>query len=502
MRFLVYAPVIGRGGVHRLVEQLIPAMLDIADREGIDIKILSHMRDENGVPIKWPEDRLITLKPSLWDLPSQTRRLQYLQEASSQYYKQLAQIWSPGDVVWLPHPWFSLRLSHAIVRKAPVHFVPTIHDLAFDSLQWGGAWGAGYRHEMWAFGLLASRLIFSSNTVRDTALQKYVFSPDKLRTVYLSNFLPGDFNPTAEIAARVKSLYNLPQDYFLAFHCSSPSKDLITIIRAIATTRDRNPASFVPLVIAGIGTDKFHPNSNVEDEYAQSIRDALRDANLKPDRDVFILGETAEHLIGGLYAGAKATITASLSEAGLSGTLFEAFYAKSPAIFSDIPQFIERLGMDRQFGVHFHKGNPEDLARAITELLNNNQLTRVRAQKAYELVSERTWQHIAEDYVNVFKSLSGIDPQTLRNSNISIREYPRYFDSASRFFYFRTVRFVQDRLMPKMRLSTHFRRMQAEVILTEVTKERNELRARIEQLEQENRQLQQKIEHLSKHKHE
>ncbi len=501
MRLLIYAPVIGRGGVHRLVEFLTPAMLTIADSKGIELKILSHSRDENGVPINWPKDRFVPLKPSLWDLPSQTRRLQYLHEASSQYYKQLATIWEPGDVVWLPHPWFTMRFSYNSIQNAPVHFVPTIHDMAFDTLKWGGAWGAGYRHEMLAFAHYGSRLIFSSNAMRDIAMERYYFSLDKARTVYLSNFLPESFITTPEAIADFRTVYRVPEDYLLAFHCSSPSKDLLTIIRAVGLIRKHTPSQFVPLVIAGIGTERFHPNSTLDDEYAQLIRDALRDAELQIDRDVYILGDIHDHLIGGLYAGATATITASLSEAGLSGTLFEAFYAHSPAIFSDIPQFTERLGTDNLFGLHFRKSNPEDLARAIIELRGDSQLTRERSRMAYELVSKRTWQHIAQEYMDVFQSLEGIDPRSLRKPQIPFRQLPIYFDTRTRFFHFRMVRFFQDRVMPRLRLSTHFRRMQAEVILTEVTAERNAQRDRIELLEQEIKQLRQTLEQLTNFNH-
>ncbi len=491
-RLFVYAPVIGRGGVHRLVERLVPALIQTAAPSDWDIHVLSQPCNELGTPIQWPNNRFTALVPDLMNIPIPTLRLQYLYEAGILFYQQLEKLAQPGDVVWLPHPWYSLRLNFTTLRNSPYHFIPTIHDLAFDTLNWRGLWGDGYRYEMMAFALFASRLIFSSTATRSDARQRYAFPDDKAHTIYLGDFLPDNFVTTPEAAATAQQRHHLPPRYFLAFHCSSPSKDLLTIIRGLAVARQQNPTAVAPLVVAGLGTEVFDPNIASHDPYTASVHRAIRETNLQPGQDIIFLGKVEDDQIGGLYAGAAASITASQSEAGLSGTLFETFYARSPAIFSDIPQFIERLGTEKAYGLHFQTANPADLARAILELYEDPARTVERAQRAFDFVSQRTWEHIAQDYLSVFQEVANADPKSFRHSHRAANYFIFHFNkSNARFLQFRIWRFLGDRLLPKIRLTTHRRRVQAQVALEQVTEMWNQQRQEIERLNSKIAQLQQ-----------
>ncbi len=493
-RLIVYAPVIGRGGVHRLVERLVPALIQTAASEGWDIHVLSQPYNELGAPIRWPDNRFTALVPDLMDIPSPTWRLQYLSEAGILFYRQLQKFAQPGDVVWLPHPWYSLRLNYSVLRNSPYHFIPTIHDLAFDTFNWQGFWGDGYRYEMRVFATFASRLIFSSDATRGYARQRYGFPDEKSRTIYLGDFLPDNFVTTSEAVATARQRCHLPPRYFLAFHCSSPSKDLLTIIRGLAIARQQNPSAVAPLVVAGLGTEAFDPANTSNDPYITSVQQAIREANFKPGQNIFFLGKVEDDLIGGLYAGAAASIAASQSEAGLSGTLFETFYARSPAIYSDISQFTERLGTEKVYGLHFQAGSPSDLARAVLELSTDPVQTTQRAQKAFDLVAGRTWEHIAQDYLRVFHEAAGTDPQAIKHSQHAVNPLAFHFNKAgARMFWFRVGRFLGNRLLPKIGLTTYRQRVQAEAALDEVTEMWNQQRQKIAHLGSEIVQLQQTI---------
>jgi glycosyltransferase involved in cell wall biosynthesis/predicted O-methyltransferase YrrM len=400
VRVLIYAPVLGRGGVRRLFDQLIGAWLKNTDRAHWQFKVLSHPIDERGASLDLPEDMLIPLRFE-GELPQKASGwIPFVTHNQLVFWDQLRRHAEDADVVWLPHPWYSLRIpTDQMTVKA--HLVPTVHDFAFDTLDAMRGVADAYRREMSAFALASSRVIFSSRTNYHYAVDRYQLVPEKGRVVYLGAFTSPQFSVTDDEAARVRAAHNLPDSYLLMMHAIG-HKGLPTVVEALDDLKGSDPAHFRSLVVAGLGTERFLPDAPYSDPSTEALRKRIRDSRLVMGQDIRVLGYVDDADVGGLYRGAAMTISASYSEAGISATLFEAFAAQCPAVFSDLPVYIERLGTDRRYGVHFRVGDPIDLARAITEVLAQPAETAKRVMAAYQFYQARTWRDIALDYLTVF----------------------------------------------------------------------------------------------------
>ncbi|XZE34358.1 glycosyltransferase [Pirellulaceae bacterium SH501] len=407
-KILVYAPTVGRGGVRTLVLRLVDAWSLLATERGWDVKVLSNAFDESGRDLPWPEGMLEPLNVDGIENCRGVELCNLLQAKQNEMFRQLKRHAMHADIVWLPQPWWTMRISNEIV-DFPAHIVPTIHDLAFDELGWNDLFGDRFRDELHRFISVSSLAIFSSNVIRKRAMERYDMPQELGRVVYLADFVPDIFDTTSTEGHRVKDKYQLPEQYVLAFHASG-HKDPLCILEAICRLRDQNPQDFIPLVIAGHQTEAIRPDSTVSGEYVEKIRAYIQRNQLQIGKHYFVLGYIPTQDIGGLYAGATACVTASKSEAGLSGCVFESFKAKVPLIHSDIEPFIERLGLQNDYALRFRCGDSLDLYESILEVLRDPRKACERAKDANLEFCNRHWINVAEEYLDLFSNLVSSGP--------------------------------------------------------------------------------------------
>lgn len=408
---LIYAPYVGSGGVRRFVLRLLDAWLETADPAAWRFRVLSQPVDGNGDELPWP--------PAIFTPVSGDRIKQnlgaalcdFLQTNQNAFWSELRRHASGVDVVWLPQPWWTLRMTEDRV-DLPAHIIPTVHDFAFDELGWDGLFGDRFRDEARNFVSVSSRLVFSSRFTAGRAADRYGMQPERGRVIHLADFVPEPFVATPAEADRVSRRYGMPDRYWLAFHAMG-HKDPQTILAALARTKATMSATeFVPLVIAGMHTEALRPDAGPQHAHAASLRKSIDRLGLVHGRDYHVLGFLPDADIAGLYAGASGCIVASRSEAGLSASVFEAQRAGVPLIHSDIGPFVERLGMDDRFAVRFRVGDAEDLARAMQLVAGDPVAARARAVAARETFCSRTWEDVACEYLKVFAEVCAEGPST------------------------------------------------------------------------------------------
>lgn len=405
---LAYAPTVGKGGVRTLVLRLVNAWRSLAEERGWNVKVLSNSFDESGRELPWPEGMLVPLDVHGIENCRGVELCNFLQANQNEMFRQLKKHATQADIVWLPQPWWTMRISRETVDFR-AHIVPTIHDLAFDELGWNDLFGDRFRDELRRFINVSSRAIFSSNVIRKRAIERYDMPQELGEVVYLADFVPDTFDSTSAERRRVRSKYQLPDQYFLAFHASG-HKDPLCILEAICKLRDQNPQNFIPLVIAGHQTEAICPDSTISGDYIEKIRAYIRSNKLQIGKHYFVLGYVAMEDIGGLYAGATACVTASRSEAGLSGCIFEAFKAKVPLIHSDIEPFIERLGLQNDYALRFRCGDSSDLYAALLRSQSSPASTNRRVRNAFDTFCHRSWEDVANSYLDVFESACEYGP--------------------------------------------------------------------------------------------
>lgn len=81
--------------------------------------------------------------------------------------------------------------------------------------------------------------------------------------------------------------------------------------------------------------------------------------------------------------------------------LFEYMASRRPIVSSDLPSLREIL--TGQEALFFEAGNPEDLARAVKEVVQNQKLADQLSRNAYLKVKDYTWSKRAEEIINAIK---------------------------------------------------------------------------------------------------
>lgn len=410
LRVLVHAACISSGGVHRLVDRLLQAWLETADPTRWQFRVVSQPVDSDGRPIDWPGGLYEPLCGDEIRGRTGVPLCDWLQDHQDRFFAELRRRAAGFDVVWLPQPWWTLRLTTGEV-DLPAHLVPTLHDFAFDTLGWDGWFGDCFRAEARALIEASSRVVFSSRHTLEHARTRYGLPPERGFVIPLADFLPAPFQPTAAEAARVRAAHGLPARYWLAVHATG-HKGLDTIVAALAHLRRRGGTPW-PLVIVGRGTEGLRPEGVAEGNVADLRRDLLAHG-FRHRRDYHALGFVPDGDLAGLYRGAGGTLAASRSEAGFSGTVFEAIHARSPLVHSDIPPFVERLGLDDRYALRFATGDAADLARALAAVEADPAAAAARADAAHDAIAGRGWSDVADDYLRVFTAVAAMGPATRR----------------------------------------------------------------------------------------
>jgi sugar O-acyltransferase (sialic acid O-acetyltransferase NeuD family) len=385
---VLYAPVIGRGGVHRLIDLLWSRLIERANPAQFTFKALSNTVDEAGLPILWKSDfeHISHQTP-----PSHPRLFDWLLQNQNQFFERL-QALKPG-LVWLPHPWWTMYNNWSRI-DAPV--VATLHDFAFDYLPDMKIVEASYRQEALAFARVNAMTVFTSECQRNYGIAHFGFSEVKTCVVHWAPFLPLIWNPSQAEAERVRRKYNLPERYVLAFHCYG-HKDPITVLKGQTEARSISP-NVPPLVIGGLQTGQYRPGTRPQNDHERRVQMHIS-SHYRLGRDLFIVGEIPDDDIAGLYAGSSAVVTASTSESGVGATVYEAAAAGKPLIYSGIDVHNERIG---EAGLRFAPGDASMLGMTLASLFDSAEHCQILVKSSAQWL-QRSWDDVADDYLVLFQ---------------------------------------------------------------------------------------------------
>lgn len=411
VKILIYAPSVGRGGVHRVIEKLtheLAAQILPAEHPestpGLrrdftndwEFHILGQRFDEIGQQVKWPIQWPFTQIDPVNKLPLHPNQFPFLRAHQSDFYQHLKRVEADYDLIFCPTPWWAMNNNEFKLTRP---FVTVINDFAFDHID-VGAIAVDFHYTARYIGQHSTLAIFTADYHRRWGTTFYGFNHSQV-IHHSADFIPEVFVTTEAEGRRVRKKYNLPDQYVLAFHCAY-HKDPISIL--LGHRRAMNNEAVPPLVMGGIGT-QYYLNNQQNDDHVVKVKEALQVIQPQIGKDLFIVGQIPEADIAGLYMGAVCAITASTSEGDLSGTIFEAMFAHAPLIYSDLAVFTERLGMDKQYGLCFRVGDFAGLGEAIQEVCAKPEEAKKRAENAYAFATARTVKDVAGEYIEAFKGV-------------------------------------------------------------------------------------------------
>ena len=287
---------------------------------------------------------------------------------------------NPPDILFVP--------AHVLPIRHPRRSVVTIHDLGYlyypethptlDRLylKWSTAYNAR----------CAMHIITDSYSTKNDIIQNLRVDPVKISVVY-----PGaseEFQPVSEPnkISGMRRKYGIDGEYLLYLGTLHPRKNVIRLIDAYTKLWQYGRVK-ARLVLAG-------KKGWLPHEIFQRIKRAKAPISLTgffPPEDLSLL-----------MSGATAFIMPSLYE-GFGLPVLEAMRCGTPVIVAKASSLPEVVG---DAGIQFDPLDVDDMAEAIYEVLNNDDLRHFLREKGLEQAKKFTWDSAAEITLSLLRQIA------------------------------------------------------------------------------------------------
>jgi len=230
---------------------------------------------------------------------------------------------------------------------------------------------------------IVEHFITISEFVRQEIIETLHIAPEKVTAIPLG--VENSFQKMPEsIVSQYLKKRQLPNRYILTVGTHEPRKNIATLIRALANTREDH-------VLISIGWPGW-----LNTEFHQEVR------RLKMEDRVICLGHVPDDELVLLYSGASLMVYPSLYE-GFGLPILEAMACGCPVICSSTSSMPEVAG-DAAILV-----SPEDeiaLAEAIDKAMEDKILSQELIKSGYSRASEFSWNKTAQSTISIFQEAS------------------------------------------------------------------------------------------------
>lgn len=203
------------------------------------------------------------------------------------------------------------------------------------------------------------------------------------------------FKQSLNKLVRVKSENTfVSEDVKFIFYASQfrPNKNLITLLRAYEYLLKKRYIGH-KLILTG------NPFALPE------VADFIQKHHL--ENDVLCLKGLSSQELAACYRLADLAVNPSLSEGGCPFTFTEALSVETPVVMARIPVTEEVItDQNLQLDMLFDPYDWKDLANKIEWALINREVLLAKQKILYDQLSQRTWQHVVDDYVKILDEIS------------------------------------------------------------------------------------------------
>jgi glycosyltransferase involved in cell wall biosynthesis len=235
-------------------------------------------------------------------------------------------------------------------------------------------------------GKFLSAVIAGSEYAKRDIVRLYGFSPEYVHVI--NNGADEAFAPQDETSiAAVKVKYALPQKYFLNIARLIPSKNVIRTLRAFEIFCRENQKSDMYFVHVGIaGPDRAAVDSLIE---ASPYRERI-----------LLVGYVDQQDLAALYASAYALVFPILNE-GFGLPAVEAMACGTPVVISDTAA--PEMTPDDAYLVDAL--DEQSIARAMSDLANNEALRKKLQTGGRKKAAEFTWEKSGERIIALYRRI-------------------------------------------------------------------------------------------------
>ncbi len=243
--------------------------------------------------------------------------------------------------------------------------------------------GKYYRFMLpYALRTSARKIITVSSSTRDDLIKHYGLNGGRVVAILSGPGLDPGFDDLQQ---------EIPEHFMLYVGRIAPYKNLTGLVGALSILRDSFPHH---LVIAGAGSpdnQRFLPEIFEKARHG-GVADRIRLLDYVPDSQM-----------GTLYKKASVLVLPSFYE-GFGFPPLEAMRCGTPVAVSRIPALLETVG---DAGLFFDPKDPEDMARVISAILEDDSLRQELTQKGFRRAAEFSWQKTAEGVYGLFLEVIG-----------------------------------------------------------------------------------------------
>ncbi|TMI63518.1 MAG: glycosyltransferase family 4 protein [Bacteroidetes bacterium] len=291
-------------------------------------------------------------------------------------------------------------LSHEIpmdIHQTQIRSVVTIHDLVHERHpeQYSKIDVEIYRKKFRHACKYADHVIAISEQTKRDIIDFYKTPEEKITVCYQSCNPAFSQTVSEEEKARIKKLYNLPEQFFLYVGSIIERKNLLNICKAVFQLKnDLN----IPLVVIGNGK-----------EYKQKVKEYISQNGL--ERDIIFLSESASAKSSSsfqsaadfpaIYQSAIAMIYPSFFE-GFGIPVLEALCSRLPVITSNI-SCLPEAGGDAAYYVN--PANADEIAEGMKRIFTDRSLAATMKEKGWQHAQNFTQQKCATAVMGVYQKL-------------------------------------------------------------------------------------------------
>jgi glycosyltransferase involved in cell wall biosynthesis len=274
----------------------------------------------------------------------------------------------------------------------PCPVVVSLHDLSFEHLPqtFNRRSRTQLRLTVRHSARHAAQILTLSDHTRRDVIDTYSIAPEKVRAIPLA--APAHFYPVTDAMElqRVRHTYGINGDYVLSVGSIQPRKNLVRLIKAYASLRDRHTGNNFPkLVLVGKCAWLYDETLRALDE--TKVRDSVVLTGYVPEADLPVL-----------YSGALCFVYPSYFE-GFGLPPLEAMKCGAPVIVGNATSLPEVVG---DAGLKVDPFDVSAIAGVIEELINNSELRQALKVKGSKRAEMFDWRNTAQQTLKVYEQVA------------------------------------------------------------------------------------------------